>query len=369
MARRVVDTKLLQGLVDGSANQEIQKGTPRTTDPNFPVFATPVNSDILVYVPMTNTVTDENGMDMKVLHSHIHDAKIGKGFTSIRCISGLSANPAFDALGYDGTCPACEATREAWELYRLKLDAEAKRIGIDPQNDANDVLKPAREKILGEMDIKGAEEYVTFPIVIIPTKAKFQPADDALQNLQVVFVHWRKKRYDDAIIGALDTMMVNPGHPAGMFWLWKFTYDTQGKQANARDSAKNAKYTPITDQNAMTMLDQFKPVAEEKAKEFTLLKAAEVVVATQFLYKEDMEVEVNKVMSKTRQLLELAQVGGAPALGAPAGQPVGQLGAGNPLANFGVAQDAPQQGAPQGAPLNLGQQSPVNLGQNPVKFG
>jgi hypothetical protein len=364
MARRTVDTALLQGLVQGSVNQEIQKGTPRTTDKNFPVFATPVNSDILVYIPMTNVVTDENGPDMKVLPSHIHDGKLGKAFTSIRCISGLSGNPAFDSLGYDGTCPACEATRETWELYRLKLDAEAKRIGIDPQNDPADTLKPAREKILGEMDLKGAEEYVTFPIVIIPTKAKFTPADDALENLEVVYVHWRKKRYSEAILAALDTMMTNPGHPAGLFWLWKFSYDTQGKQANARDSAKNAKYTAITDAAAVNLFAKFIPVAEEKAKEFTLLKAAEVVVATQFMFKEDMDAEVGKVMAKTRQLLQLSEMGTQPQL--TTGAPAGQLGAGNPLASYGVTPEQPT-GAPVGA---VATGAPINLGQaNPVKFG
>lgn len=373
MARRTVDVSMLQGLVQGATGQEIQKGTPRTTDPNFPVFTTPVNEDILVYIPMTNVVSDENGVDMKVLQSHIHEAKIGKQFTSLRCINGLAGNPAFDVLGYDGSCPACEATQDAWELYRVKLNAEAKRLGIDPQNDPADTLKPVRENILREMDLKGSEEYVTFPIVIIPTKAKFTPADDALENLKVVFVHWRKKRYDTEILGALDNLMTNPGHPAGLFWLWKFSYNTEGKQATAMLSAKNAKYSVIQDAGALANFEKFRQIAEEKAAPFTLLKAAEVVVANQFMYKEDLEVEVNKVMARTRQMLEFAQMsGGQPALGA--GQPAGQLGAGNPLANFGTA----QQGQPQlgGAPTNLGQQPDAQQqqptqpqAQNPIQFG
>lgn len=348
MARRKVDTSLLQGLVEHSQNQEVQRGTPRTTDPRFPVFSTPVNQDILVYIPRTNVVVTENGEEMQLLHSHIHQGRIGRQFVSLRCISGLTGNPVFDELGYDGTCPACDATQEAWELYRIKLDAEAKRIGIDPQDDPNDTLKPAREKILSEMDIRGAEEYVTFPVVIIPTKGKMLPADDWANNLEVVFVNWRKQRYDDTIGAALESLMENPGHPAGLFWFWKFSYDTKGKQANARDSARNAKYTIIQDQNALQMYEPIRAVAEEKAKEFTLVKAAEVVVANHFLYKEDLEVEVNKVMAKTRQLLDLAKQGGAAAL-PQAGQAQGQLpaGGGNPLANFGTAQGS--------APANLGQ--------------
>lgn len=360
MARRTVDPTMLQGLVEGAVGQEIQKGTPRTTDPKFPVFTTPINEDILVYIPRTNVVVTENGEDMQVLHSHIHDAKIGKQFTSLRCINGLTGNAAFDALGYDGTCPACDGMADVWELYRVKLNAEAKRLGIDPQNDPADTLKPIREGILREMDLKGAEAFVTFPIVIIPTKAKFTPADDALEKMQVVYVHWRKKRYEEHILGALDQLMNNPGHPAGMFWLWKFSYNTEGKQATAMASAKNAKYNPIQDAGALESFEKFKKPAEEAAKDFTLLKAAEVVVANQFMFKEDLEVEVNKVLAKTRQMLELAQVsGGQPQL--TAGQPAGQLGAGNPLANFGVASE---QGT---SPTTEGTQ-PVTSG-NPIQFG
>jgi hypothetical protein len=366
MARRTIDISMIQGLVDGSENQELQKGTPRTTDPAFPVFSTPVNLDVLVYIPRTNVVVTENGEIMKTLTAHIHDGKNGKQFTSLRCISGLHGNPVFDALGYDGSCPCCEGTQDVWELYRLKLNAEAAKLGIDPQNDPADTLKPVREKILQEMDLKGAEEYVTFPIVIIPTKGKMQPADDALSTLQVVYVHWRKKRYDDSILGALDSLMVNPGHPAGLFWFWKFSYDTKGKQATARDSAKNAKYTVIQDATALAMFEPIKAVAEQAASQFTLLKAAEVVVANQFMYKEDIEIEVNKIMAKTRQILELSKMGGAalPA-GAPAG---GALPGGNPLQNFGVAQNqgTALDGAPQG---NLGGTPAGAPAGNPVQFG
>lgn len=364
MARRKVDVNMLAGLVQGSATQELQKGTPRTTDPNFPVFTTPVNQDILVYIPTTNVVKDENGSNMNVLNSLIHEGKNGKQFVSLRCISGLTGNALFEELGYDGTCPCCDATQEVWELYRHKLGNEASRLGIDPQNDPSDTLKPIREKILGEMDLKGAEEFVTFPIVIIPTKGKFTPADDALETMQVVFVHWRKKRYNDSILGALEQLMSNPGHPAGLFWFWKFSYDTQGKQPTAMASAKNAKYSVIQDQAGLASLERFKAVAEQKAAEFTLLKAAEVVVATQFVYKDDLLTDVNKIMQKTRTLNELAGTqGGQPAIGT--GQPAGQLGGANPLANFGVAQ--PDATAPQGQLGVTPEQAPVQ--GNPVSFG
>lgn len=355
MARRMVDISMLEGLVEGSQNQEISKGVRKSIDPKFPVFSTPVGQDILVYIPMVNVVQTENGTDMRVLSSHIHDYTMGRAYGQMRCINGLAGSGVFDALGYDGTCPACEAMQDVWALYNKKLKAEADKLGIDPQNDPNDSLKSIRERLLREMDIKNPDEYVTFPIVIIPTKGKMTPADDALENLQPVYVTWRKKRYVDKILSQLDTLMTNPGHPAGMFWFWKFTYDTQGKQANARDAAKNAKYNIIQDASALEMLGKFKEACEKAAAEFTLIKAAQVIVANQFMYKEDMETEVNKIMAKTRQFLAMSDItGGAPQIGVPTVAP--QLTGASQLANFGLdtsTQPIEQNGA---------------VGGNPVKF-
>jgi len=328
MARKV-DVSLLDELNVAAEKQEVKKGGfSKTTDPKFPVFSTPVNKDILVYIPMTNVVSTENGSEMKLLNVHTHTYREGNYTNMLRCISGLEGGVLSSALGYDGTCPACEAVKDCWALYNKKIEAEAKKLGIDPQNDTADVLKGARQKILGEMDMKGTEEYVTFPIVIIPTQEKsIKPADDALNNLQVQFVVWTKKRYEKNILGALDSLMNNPGHPGGMFWVWKFSYDTEGKQANARDSAKNAKYMPITDGQFLQAMAGGKPALEKAAAEFTNKKATEVIISNQFMYKEDLEEKVNKIMAKTRNLLALSET---EALGAPA------LG-GNEFANFGGA--------------------------------
>lgn len=328
MARKV-DVSLLAQLNAGVEKQEIKKGGfSRTSDPKFPVFSTPINTDILVYIPNTNVIQTENGSEMKLMNVHTHTYREGNITGMLRCISGLEGGVYSEVLGYDGTCPACDAVKDCWALYNRKLEAEAQKLGIDPQNDTGDVLKATRRKILDEMDMKGTEEYVTFPIVIIPTQEKsIKPTPDALKNLQVQYVVWTKKRYEKNIIGALDSLMENPGHPGGMFWVWKFSYDTGGKQANARDSAKNAKYMPITDGNFLNVLNPAKATLDGAAKEFTNEKAAEVIISNQFMYKEDLEEKVNKIMAKTRNLLSLSETEslGAPALGA------------NPLANFGGA--------------------------------
>ena len=331
MARKV-DVNLLAQLNAGAEKQEVKKGGfSRTTDPNFPVFSTPVNKDILVYIPMTNVVSTENGSEMKLLNVHTHTYREGNYTGMLRCISGLEGGIYSEVLGYDGSCPACEAVKDCWSLYNRKMEAEAQKLGVDPQNDTGEVLKSVRRKILDEMDMKGTEEYVTFPIVIIPTQEKsIKPTPDALKNLQVQFVVWTKKRYEKNIIGALESLMNNPGHPGGMFWMWKFSYDTGGKQANARDSAKNAKYMPITDGAFLNAMAGGKAALEQAASAFTNEKASEVVISNQYMYKEDLEDRVNKIMAKTRNLLSLSETEslGAPALGT------------NPLASFGALPDA-----------------------------
>ena len=358
MAKRVVDPSKLQGLVQASQNQEIIKGNPRSTDPNFPVFGTPTGEDIIVYIPRVNLKVGENGETMDLLTSYIHDGRIGKRFTSLRCINGLHGNPLYDELGYDGSCPACEAIVDVWELYNIKMANEAKRMGINIQEDTTDALKTVRETFLREMDLKGAEEYVTFPIVIIPQKAKFIPTDTAAKDMEVQFVHWRKKRYDDKILGALESMLNNPGHPAGQFMFWKFTYDTQGKQAEAMHAAKNAKYSVLTDAEILKNLEPLRASAEEKAKDFTNVKAVEVIVANQFMYLDDIKVEVDKILQKTRSTLELHRQGQTPQIGTGGVAP--QIGMGNPLESFG---QAPQTADGQQAPQNLGVSgSPVNFG-------
>ena len=335
MARKV-DPSILSQLNQGAATQEVKKGGySRTSDPNFPVFGTPINKDILVYIPMTNVIQNENGSELSLLTVHTHTYREGNYTGMMRCISGLEGGIFKDVLGYDGTCPACEAVRDCWSLYNRKLEAEAKKLGIDPQNDTGDVLKSTRRKILDEMDMKGTEEYVTFPIVVIPTvEGTIKPTPDALQNLQPQFVVWTKKRYEKNILGSLSSLFNNPGHPGGMFWIWKFSYDTDGKPANARDSAKNASYMPITDAQFLAALTPAKTALEAAAAAFTNEKASEVVLSNQYLYKEDIDEKVNKIMAKTRNLLALSEtdaLGGTPALGE------------NPLAGFA--------GLPQG---NLG---------------
>lgn len=330
MKRRTVDASKIAGLVTQAKNQEVVKGTPRTRDPKFPLMTTPVNTKVLVYIPRTNVVQDESGETMQVLQSHQHALKIGRGFSNVRCISGLTGNDLFDELGYDGTCPACDALPEVWDLYNTKQDAEIKRQGLDKDADNKDALKAFREVALRERAVKESEEFVAFPVVIIPSTG-FKLNDNALAESKAFFVQWRKERYEKLIGKALEAIPSTPEHPGGMFFMWDFTYDTKGKQATAMDSARELTITAITDSASLETYKTVQDNAEKIAEEFTVNKAAEVIVASEFLYKEDLEKEINRAMTSTRETLALSQAGGlagSPQLTAP-------VAGSNPLLAFG----------------------------------
>lgn len=366
MARKAVDPSMLKGLIQGTEGQEVSRASSMTADPRFPVFRTPVNTDVLVYIPRTNVTVGENGEDMGLLTTIMHSWQKGKTFGQLRCMNGLTGG-LYDQLGYTGTCPCCQAMEDVWNLRSAKIDAEAKRLGIDPQNDPTNLLKSVKERANGEMDMKPGEEYVTFPVVLIPLKAPMTPADDALENLQPQFVIWRKKRYEESLMSAFASVMNPPPHPAGQFWLWKFSYDTGGKQANARDSAKNAKYQLISDPSSIAILDKFRTKAEEVAQEFTNVKATEVLYANQFMYAEDLQTEVDGIMAGTRRMLDLIQSGGSmgqpgleagavPGLGAGAAEasPLASFGAQPPAGNMGQAPASEAPAAPAAAPTGFG---------------
>ena len=285
-------------------SQEINKPYG-STDSKFPLFKTPVNEKLLVYIPALNVVELEDGTSTNdLLETALHNYKSGKRFGTISCISGIdSSSPIAEVLGYSGhTCPACDAVNECWSLVNAKVNALAKELGISPDNDPNERLKPSRQKFMQEMAITRADKYVTFPIVVVPHK-NFRVTEESLAEMKAYFVTWTKKRYDEKVCASLTTLFNNPGHIGGRFMVWDFTYDTNGQQANARDAAKNAKFNIITDPAALQGLEAVKVKAEEIAKDFTNIKALEVLTALEPVEYSKILSDTNMVMKETRQIL------------------------------------------------------------------
>lgn len=303
-----LDKTRLEAIMAMRSQQEVKKSYG-STDPNFPLFKTPVGENLLVYIPTLNvTELPDGGEVNNLLETVVHDYHNGKQFGTIPCISGIPEdNPLAIELGYAGhSCPACEANAECWSLVDAKISAVAKELGIDPNNDPSGTIKQQRSSITAEMAIKGSQTYVTFPIVVIPHK-KMMPTADAKDNLKVYFVTMVKKRYEEKVCAGLDSLIASNGHIAGRFMLWKFIYDTEGKQPNSRDAARNASFQIITDGQALSYYNPLKDACEEAAKEFTNLKALEVLPALACKSYDEIVKDVTRVMHQTR--LTLAAIG------------------------------------------------------------
>lgn len=277
-----------------------------STDPKFPLFKTPVNENLLVYIPALNVTKLEDGTEYNdLLKVSLHNWRIGeRQFGQIACISGIDDDdPMAQELGYSGhTCPACEAYSECWDLVNARTVAYAKELGIDPQQDKDDRLKNVRQEAMAKMALSRSSEYVTFPIVVIPHK-NLRPEPDAEKKLQVYFVTMGLQRYQEKVCAGLSSLFDNPGHIAGRFMTWSYVYDTKGAQPNARDAARNASFNIIADAAGVQMLEKFKVPAEEAAKEFTNLKALEVLTTLEVKEYNALLSETNKIMKETRAVL------------------------------------------------------------------
>lgn len=348
-----LDLGVITQITKETQQQEKPVGFSKTLDPAFPVFTTPVQQSVLVYIPRTNVVETENGEIVENLKTFVHNYKEGKAFLQARCIRGLSGGVFTEQLGYDGECPFCGATSAEWDVYNKKLEYEAKKLGVDPANDPQEVLKPVKQKLARERAVDNDEEFVTFPVILIPMKAEtgkkrnYNVADNWEENLQPCFVTWKKKRYEDYITGAIDKLpgTVGVDHEGGTFWIWCFEYDAKGKEPNARDAAKEAKYTPIVDSASLAQYLPIVETLEARVAEFTREKAQEVLVMNQFYSKADLEQTANKLQAKAKavlQQLEAMELGGG-STAAPQGLGAGLSGFGNPAGSTGVEQKTPAQ--------------------------
>lgn len=307
-------------LIAARSNQVVNKSYG-STDSKFPLLKTPVNENLIVYIPTLNLVDNGDGTFTNVLlHSASHKYNTGKQFGDIPCITGFPMDsPVAEALGYvdeNGahTCPACDAISECWDLVNAKTESIGTQLGgIEPQNDRDERLKPYRQKFMQEMAIQRSAEYVTFPIVVLPTKNN-RPTEDAMDKMQGYFVTMTKQRYQEKVCAGLDSLFENPGHIAGRWMNWKFTYDTKGAQPNARDAAKNAQFIIMTDSAAITALQPYVAKAEEIGAKFTNEKAMEVLTALKPMSYDEILTITNRVMKETRNTLAAMEVGSSVAV-------------------------------------------------------
>lgn len=334
MAQKVDMSKLSSAMLQAANEQEAGGSFSRVWDPKYGLMETPLNRKVIVYIPKNFA-----GMVHEPVIHPTH--KSAKQFGNVRCINGLSTG--FEALGYTGECPYCEALKTAWDLYSEKLNIQAANMGIDPQNDPNDALKGAKETLRNEMAIRGADKYIVFPVVLIPCDDNGNVDVSGTKPIEPKFVMWRKQRYEEVL--ANSEVLEDAETPAGLFMRWSFTYDTKGKQANARDSAKALKCKVLDKPEQLAVLNQFVDACEQAVAEFTVEKAVDNIKALNFFTYDDCVKDAEDIIKASKVQLSQLQMAnaagnGAAALTGATGAPALNT-AENAVANFGVTPAAP----------------------------
>ncbi len=297
------------------SNQPTTRSAPKSSDPNFPVFEIPVNKRVLVYVP-NHVVMDANGeptlrMDEPLLHA-VQD---GKRFMYIRCtkdafLKDEDGNDVLDANGkplFDGTCPLCDGTDVPWDLANLTIKQKCSKMNLDPEDRNNNTVKGIRSAAFSGRVLKEANKYLTFPIVVIETENDEGrvPKMDENNNLiaHPMWYHISESQYNEKWLSTLEGLEDEPTHPGGHFFVLNYTYDTKGKDANKRDSAKNLKVIGKTIKKSEKLRQAFDKMTEDWTPE----KAMEVVVSNQAYTVSDLTDIADKLLEQPRDMIALLQ--------------------------------------------------------------
>lgn len=327
----------MQKILDASAKQTGGLSSPKTYDPDYPLFDTPINKKVLVYIPNHTVVNEDGSVELMADRYTSHTVRLGKAYTDVRCCGEL----VNDSLGWNGTCPLCDATTLCWDLYNLQLAEIAATKGINKDApEAEDLLSEDRKKLLGEMAIKASEKWITFPFVVIDcVDGKTIPKKNAKGEITgtPMFYSIREITYDDKWVKAFDALEEEGDggevdmNPAGRWAILNFTYTPKTGTHNKRDSARNL----VVSFRKMEGYGQWEKYFDELTKEWTPQKAMDVLVRNSIRSMEEMEEVCEEIIKPVREKLAKYELAGN-TLPATAGGGTAVAGADNALANFGA---------------------------------
>lgn len=292
-----------------SARQTGELSSPKTYDVNYPLFDTPINEKVLIYIP-NHVVTQEDGtVELRKDVFAAHEVRIGKAFTSVRC-SGEVVN---EALGLDGSCPLCNAMADAWTLYNYQFAELAKSRGLDADApETKEVLKEEMKQLLNERAVRKADRWYTFPIVVVDCEeGKTVPKKDAEGKITgtPMFYSVREATYIDKWLSAFDAIDDDDAgsdhNPAGRWAILNFTYTPKTGTHNKRDSARNLKVsfkTMSSDYNAWE--EYFNEITEEWTPE----KAQEVLVRNVLRDMSEMEEAAEEIIKPTKDSIAMYEM-------------------------------------------------------------
>lgn len=349
-------------ITQASSHQTGSMVSPKTYDSNYPLFDIPVNGKVLIYIPNHTVVEADGTVSLRKDKFASHQAIIGKAYQQIRCCGEI-----VDAsLGYDGSCPACNAMADAWKLYGYQWKAFCQAKGLDPDSDeVKEQFKNDRKELMNKMAIQKPNIYYTFPIVVIECEeGKTVPKKDANGKLvgHPMFYTIAENSYIDKWLTAFDSIDDDDGdkNPGGRWAILNYTYTPKSGQHNKRDSARNLKVSFKTMDSAY---DAWAKAFDDMTKDWTPEKAQDVLVQNAIRDMSEMEDAVAEIMTSTREQIQTYEsAAGIAGVAGAIPQASVNASAEQTLQNFGATPEAPlAEGTAPSAPT-----APPVMGEMPT---
>lgn len=308
-AQKNLSAEAQKTITRASAQQTGKSQVLKTYDINYPVFDTPVNQKVLVYIP-NHTVQNEDGvLELRKDKFAAYPVFDGRTYENVRSVEGIE----IPELGLDKSCPFRGAINECWELVNLETSDIARGKGLDPNaSDINEVLKEDRKKLMNAMAVKNPEVWYTFPIVLIDCEEKDGklttiPKKDAEGKINgtPMWYSIRERTYLDKWSVAFDSIETEdgstPDNPAGMWAILNFTYTVKNGKHDKMGSAKalTVSFKP------MQGYEQWAEYFDQMTAEWTPELAQQVVVLDAIRSMDEMNEAVDTIMRHTRDKLAM----------------------------------------------------------------
>lgn len=287
--------------------QVIEKSAPLSRDPeNYPVFKTPVNKKVLIYVP-NHIVQDKDGVDILRMDApFIHIVQNKNRFEYYRCVSGLHS----EEHGYDGTCPLCDGAADPWTLANLIIEDKCKARGLSSDDSDNDDVKAIKSAAYSARVLGDAERYYTFPIVVFDTvndDAKTFVVDEKGNvSYKIMWYSISERGYEKKWAKALENMEDEPTHPGGLFLTLDYTYTPKRGEPNARDSAREMTVYSKKIKNS----EKLRAALDQQTEGWTPEVARDMVIRNNLYAYADLEAVTEECLENTRNLIALYEAKG-----------------------------------------------------------
>ncbi|MEC2463569.1 hypothetical protein P9X10_01460 [Bacillus cereus] len=370
---KVDSAEQLQAIENAVKTQTISTSVPRVFDDNFPIFRFEANNKHLIYIPNFYVTDADGNKELLKETAYVHSVTNGRSFAQYRSTHGLKG---LEKWGISGNSPLMAGSQECWELYNIKYKQIAEQLGIDPNDDKGEVLKPKRIDLLNARTIKDPDTRYFFPIVVFETekdpKTGLNSFDWVLHDVEgvgqipkyeIFWMEVSENAWTNNWAKLSDSLKKGDCIAGKLLSLNYHFSDDPSKEKNLRrDSGKNLKINirPSEPEDA-----QLFAYLDEQAKEWTPEKAREVIIACALLTDEQQQEIVDEAMQETR--MELNTLKNLATKAVEGGQVTQQIetqgqDASNVLASFGGVAETKE------IPTEGEQQQPVSVGTD-IKFG